>query len=187
MKNLLLFVLLVLLNFCNSKNYNFQKTESDRNKKDSLTVDKVKAFYFLNRKNKLIRELQQFDTINQIDLDEVIQNNMKLNPKLFVEIDKKILELNFKGKINKWIKIKNEIDSAIDRSENVDYLEFFYKNSKTKILFDNYLKKTNSQDWGSLSSSDSYKVYYDIITFISELDDKTQKKIISDFYNFMEV
>jgi hypothetical protein len=184
----LLFIFVILLNSCNSQNRNSKESELNNNKGDVLTVNQVKAFYFINKTDKSITAFKRLDTINPIDLDEVIENNLKLSPNLFtIEINKKIIELRLKEKISKWIKIKNIIDNAIDKSENVDYLEFFYKNSKTKNLFNKYLTNKISQDWGSLSSSDSYRVSYDIITAIYELDNQNQKIIISSFYNFMEV
>ncbi|MCC9019685.1 hypothetical protein [Flavobacterium lipolyticum] len=184
----LLFIFIILLNSCNSQNHNSKKALINSSKVDVLTVNRVKAFYFMNKMDKSITAFVKLDTINPIDLDEVIEENLKLSPNSFtIEINKKIIELNFNEKINRWIKIKSQIDNAIDKSENVDYLEFFYKNSKTNKLFNKYVTNKISQDWGSLSSSDSYNVYFDIITTISDLDNKNEKEVISSFYHFMEV
>ena len=186
-KKLLLIVFIILLNSCHSQNHNSKDSELN-NKEVFLTINQVKAFYFINKKDKSIVAFKKLDTINPMDLDAVIENNLKSNTNSFaIEINKKIIETNLNQKIDKWIKIKSEIDNAIDKSENVDYLEFFFKSTKTKNLFDKYLIDKISQDWGSLSSSDSYRVYYEIITSINELDNINKKELISGFYNFMEV
>ena len=127
------------------------------------------------------------NSVNPMDLDEIFESKIKSTPNSFTtKINKNIKAFKLKNKIDNWIKIKKKIDNAIDKSENVDYLEFFYKNPKTSFLFNKYLTNGN-QDWGSLSSTDAYNVYYDIITVISDLEVQNQKVIISSFYKFMTV
>lgn len=187
MKSKIMSLFLLLIVSCNSQNHKSKKLEIN-NSVDSLTVNQIKAFYFINKLDKLGVSFSEMDTVNPMDLDEIFESKIKSTPNSFTyKINKNIKIFKLKNKINNWIKVKEKIDNAIDKSENVDYLEFFYKNTKTSFLFDKYLTDRNIQDWSSLSSSDSYNVYYDIITIVNDLKIQNQQVIISSFYKFMFV
>ncbi len=170
---------------CNSQEKSSKSEQlSKENKSVTISLNQIKAIYYINKVDKLGLQMG-LDTVKAIDIDDYLKkiegNTQFKKIKVEIENHKKIDLLR---KADKWISIEQTINFAIDNSENVDFLEFFYKEKITNKLFLKYLSNKN-QDWGSLSSSDVYSVQSDIISEIYLLNTKNRLAIITDFYNFM--
>ena len=187
MKFLYLIFIACLFTSCNSQ----EKKEKDNKeiKKRSYckySLDQIKAIYFIAKEENLNLKLFT-ESFNAIDIDSSISKY----------IEASFFNENFKNisndkrhklikKANEWLNVKNSIDLAIDNSDDVNYLDFFYNDDRTKNLFKFYLKNPN-QDWSSLSSIEQYEIYYQIISKIFSFDSKEKLSIISDFYNKMNL
>lgn len=176
-------IIICLFSNCNSQNNNKINVLENPSKND-FSIEQIKALYFINKQENL--DLNLFTkSFNAIDIDSLIPQYVGTN-----NFKKKISKINSNQKeillkkSNQWIQIKNVLDFAIDNSEDVDYLEFFYNNFRTRKIFNFYLKSPN-QDWGSLSASEQYEVYYQIINYIYLQKPNDKLIFISDFYNKM--
>lgn len=186
MKHIFIVVVFFLFASCNSQG----KKQNGNNEINKLicyeySLDQLKALYYIDKKENL--NINLFNkTFDAIDIDSSI--SIYIDSALFMENLKKISSDNKSlliKKANEWLDIKSALDFAIDNSEDLGYLEFFYNNLETKKIFTIYLKNVN-QDWGSLSSSQQYEVYYQIINQIYFLDSKKKLILMSDFYNYMK-
>lgn len=182
MKYIYLILIVCLFTSCNSQNKSENvKNDIEHSGSNEFSLEQIKALYFLNKSENLNLKLFT-ESFSAIDIDSLSVQLLKNN-----SFNESLRSISYSErdslykKSNEWIQIKNALDFAIDNSQDLDYLEFFYNDLRTRKIFNNYLKNPR-QDWGSLSSSEQYEVYYKIINEIYTLDSNNRLILMSDFY-----
>jgi hypothetical protein len=152
-------------------------------KKDSdFTFSDIKIIYKLNEiENYKLKVV--IDTINPMLIDTVLANNKKLFSLIETEL-KNLNEDKVRVNINKWRQIENTI-ILIQNDSEYDLMAFFYNDKSTNFIFNKYIVHPE-QDWGSLSSSQYYSVFDDIVLFLYKMNNKNRFNFISKLINHIQ-
>lgn len=180
-------IILIINYSCISQSSNDIKRNYGNTEIERLLKNKDSTLLFLA--SQFIYRIDNKDlTINRNDLlieKKNILDSLRYNQKWQSDFNKlnkfALKDKLFENKINKWCSIYNIFNFELTLERFVVFDKIIYEIELTNPLFNKYLNN-DRQDWSSLSSLDSYNIFYDTISFLSLQDEQVQINFFIEYF-----